>query len=331
MALTFDVCQLRPGSASFRKETTTALEKVVKTFQTTWEVIASGISDPSGVDEILAGNATGLPSVNNSVYSDPVSGQLYPYFFCTNKSVRRDPSNAYRFEVTCDYKDDSGDENPQDEQTDAENYCPVVSFSSAEQTQTAWSGSTNGSTRAITLPTGDFYDQAVLEKAGVLTVTHTQYENVFSEADFRVRIMHVNSAVYRGYDPGHALITGISWSKVRVPIAPNTTMLSNKVTYSIACVNKTYQYMDNGGLVQTDDWGWHQLRIRSGDRFLLNGGDMDSIVSNSSKFPDSIGPCFLKEDGTRHVKQGKEAPAAPIDKWQVQPNTNFGTFLRECP
>jgi hypothetical protein len=89
--------------------------------------------------------------------------------------------------------------------------------------------------------------------------------------------------------------------------------------------------MDNGGLVQTDDWGWHQLRIRSGDRFLLNGGDMDSIVSNSSKFPDSIGPCFLKEDGTRHVKQGKEAPAAPIDKWQVQPNTNFGTFLRECP
>jgi len=324
---------MRPGSASFRKESTGALERVVKTLQTTWQVTASGIADPSEVDEIQAGTAAGLPSVNNSVYSDPTTGQIFPYFFCTSKQVTRDPGNGFVFNVTCDYKDELGDETPQDPPTDPENLCPVVTFGSGEEMSTAWSGKLiPGGDGAIALPTGDLYDQAVLQRVGSLTVSHTQYENAFSEADFRARIMHVNSGDYRGYSAGHAMITGITWSKVLVPIAPSGTFLSNKVQYTISCINKTYLTMDDFGVPTTETAGHHHLRIRSGDRFLLEAGNMDSIVSNSSKHPDAIGPCFLKTDGTRHLEenQGKNASAPPIDQWEVQPRVSF-SFLRECP
>ena len=337
MALSLQVCQLRAGNASYTKEGTGALEKVVKTLQTTWEVIASGISDPSGVNELIAGSASGLPSVNNSVYVDPISGQIYPYFFCTNKTIRRDTTNAYRFEVTCSYKDESGDETPQDPPADPENLCPVVSFSSGETAQTAWSGNVerNGAASAgaaAFLPTGDSYNSAILEKVGEMIVTHSQYENAFDEDDFRDRIMSVNSTTYRGYSAGGAMITGISWGAVNIPVSGGGYYTSIKVQYTIRCVEKTYNDLDDAGAPQTRTAGHHILMVRAGDTFLQIPNDLGSRVANSSKFPDSIGPCLLKSDGTRHdnANQGGNAAAAPIDQWMVQDSISFA-FLRTCP
>lgn len=337
MALTFSVCQLRQGAATLKRESTGALEKTVKTHQTSWEVVANGISDPSEVDEVMAAQAAGLPTLGSSVYVDKQTGQVFPYFFCDSKSATRDPSNGFRFEVRVTYKDQDGDENPQTPPADAENYCPVVTFGSEEAQETAWNGDNvcpdNSLQQAILLPTGEFYDQAVVRRAGALVVTHKQYENVFSEADFRARIYHVNSAEYRGFPAGHALITGITWSKVQVPIVGNVTMPSNLVTYTINCVTTTTRTLKDDGTDVLMEIGHHAIRIREDTQYLENANDAASKVSYNTKFPNTVARCFLKTTGEKHdqAQQIPEGKVAPLDKWQVQPDENFASFLRECP
>ena len=337
MALTYEVCQLRPGSATLQRQTTGALEKTVKTHQTTWEVVANGISDPSEVDEIMAAQAPGLPTLGSSVYVDKQTGQVFPFFFCDSKSVTRDGSNAFRFEVRCTYKDQDGDEQPQDPPDDPENLCPVVTFSSEEAQETVWNADNvcpdATSQEAVLLPTGEFYDAAVVRRKGALIVTHKQYENVFSEADFRARIFHVNSALYRGYDAGHAIITGITWSKVQVPVVGNTTVASNLVTYTINCVDTQTRTIENDGTPVTMKIGHHVIRIREDTQYLEDATDAGSKVSYNLKFPNTIGRCFLQTNGEKHdqAQQIPEGTIAPLDKWKVQPDINFASFLRECP
>lgn len=337
MALTFQVCQLRQGSATLRRESTGALEKTQRTHQTSWEVIATGIADPSEVDEVMAAQATGLPSIGSSVYVDKQTGQVYPYFFCDSKSATRDPSNGYRFEVRCTYKDDSGDEDPQDPPADPENLCPVISFSSGDSQSTAWGAVLNdGSSKPFRLPTGDPYEQALTERIGVLTVSHTQYENTFNESVFQSRIMKVNSDTYRGYAAGGAMVTSINWSLVNVPISAGGFVSSYKVQYTIECLARTYKTLtDTATLpthVTTETAGHHVLRVRSSDRFLTAANDLSTVVSNVSANPDDIGPCFIKPDGTRYVNavQGTQADAPPIDRWMPQEEISF-SFLRSCP
>jgi len=336
MALTYDVCQLRPGTATLRRQSTGALERTIKTHQTTWEVIAKGIADPSEVDEVMAAQAFGLPTLGSSVYVDKQTGQVYPYFFCTSKTATRDRTNAYRFEVQCVYKDEEGDESPQDKPSDPENLCPVVTFSSEEAGETAWNGDNvcpdTPTQKAILLPTGEFYDSAVVRRKGALIVTHKQYENVFSEADFRARIFHVNTGDYRGYPGGHALITGITWSKVQVPVIGDITVASNLVTYTINCVEtSTLTLLDNGNTTSMKI-GHHAVRIREDTQYLEVANDAGSKVSYNTKFPNTIGRCFLKTTGEKHDqdKQTPEGSVAPLDKWRVQPDISF-SFLRECP
>lgn len=336
MALTFSVCQLRQGAATLRRESTGALEKTVKTHQTSWEVIASGINDPSEVDEVMAAQASGLPTLGSSVYVDKDTGQVFPYFFCDSKSATRDPSNGFRFEVRVTYKDESGEDSPQDAPADPENLCPVISFSSGDMQNTAWDAVLNGvSSKPFRLPTGDEYDQALTERMGILTVSHTQYENSFDEDDFKDRIMKVNDNTYRGYAAGGAMITAISWSRVDVPVSGGGTVSSFKVQYTIECVERSYKTLtDTATLpthVETRTAGHHELRIRASDRFLTAPNDLGTAVSNLSANPDDIGPCFVKPDGTRYPNavQGTLAQAPPIDRWMPQAEIPF-TFLRSC-
>lgn len=337
MALTFQVCQLRQGAATLRRESTGALEKTVKTHQTSWEVVANGISDPSEVDEVMAAQAAGLPTLGSSVYIDKQTGQVFPYFFCDSKSATRDPSNGYRFEVRVTYKDQDGDENPQTPPADAENYCPVVTFSSGEFQSTAWNGDNvcpdAPAQESITLPTGEFYDQAVTRKTGELVVTHKQYENVFDEDDFKARIFHVNEGDYRGYPGGHAMITGITWSKTQVPITGGITMASNLVTYTISCIEGTTKTLDDGGSAVTMKIGHHAIRIREDTQYLAVAGEPASKLSYNTRFPNTVSRCFLKSNGTKHAEAnqiGGGGLVAPLDKWLVQPKLSFA-FLRECP
>ena len=335
MALTLTVCQLRAGGASFRKETSSVFERIIKTHTTTWEVIASGITDPSDVDEVMAGSAAGLPSIGNSVYIDKETGQIFPYFFCDSKQVERDSTNAFRFEVTVGYKDELGDDDPQDRPDNAEDLCPVVTFSSGEKQQTAWNGTNttpNGQGGAILLPTGEFYEQAVTRRSGELIVNHTQYENTFNEATFRARIFHVNSGSYRGYGAGHAMITGITWQKALIPINPNTTMSSNKVSYTISCVNTVTKTLNDQGQPDPLEVGHHHLRIRQSHDYLAEANNPASKIAYNTTFPNAIGKCFLKTTGEKHDKDNQmpKASVAPLDKWLVQPKVSFG-FLRECP
>ena len=336
MALTFSVCQLRPGSANFTRKSTGALEKTIRSHQIVFEVIANGITDPSEVDEVMAGQAAGLPTVGTSVYSDKQTGQIFPYFFCDSKSVTRDLSNAFRFEVRCTYKDEE-DGDAQDTPADPEDLCPIITFSSGEVQKTAWDAYYNGTTarKAFFLPTGDKYDAPLLKRVGTLIVSHTQYENAFNELTFASRIMKTNSDIYRGYDPGHAMITSISWSAVKIPVTPSGFINTNKVSYTIECLDWEYNTLTETATqaddVSSDLAGHHELRVRSSDRFLANADDLDSIVSNVSAFPDDIGPCLIKKNGLRFPKavQGSLAEAPPVDKWLPQETTSF-SFLRSC-
>ena len=130
------------------------------------------------------------------------------------------------------------------------------------------------------------------------------------------------------------MITGITWSKVQVPITGNTTMASNLVTYTINCVETTTRtLLDNNPTPVTMKIGHHAVRIREDTQYLENQNDPASKISYNTKFPNTVARCFLKTTGEKHddAQQIPQGKVAPLDKWLVQPDVSFPLFLRECP
>lgn len=333
MAVTYEVCQLRGGGATFKKERTGALEKIIKTHTTKWSVLASGIADPSEVDEVMAGNAPGLPSLDSSVYSDKETGQIFPYFNLRKKTVRRDDSNAYRFVVDLEYSDESGEQEPQDKPDNPEDLCPQVSYSSEEKAYTLWSDYAGD---PVLLPTGNFHGEAVLGSAPVIVITHKQYENSFDVDDQRDLLFKTNSVDFAGYGPNHALITAINWQPVNVPVNdpndPDATFATNEVTYTIKCVEFPYEYLDSDSeTVETKQVGWEVIRPLIDTSFLKAANDITTRKDFVPKDGNSIGNCYIKEDGTAHqaTNQPGYGVAPPAKFYLKYPNTPFN-FLRSC-
>ena len=333
MAISYDVCQIRGGSATIGLDGTGGSASVSKTWSTEWQVYVEGVADPSAVDEVMVLNAPGLPRLGTSVYADSQSGQIFPYFSVRNKTATRDEDNAYRFVVTVEYNDESGEEESQEKPADPENIGPTTKISSGSQSATAWDDQYKV---GCILPTGTLYSQAITRQVGQINFQHTQYENNFTQAKFTDRLFKANSQTWNGFPAHHALITNISWDpNVEVPIIsdPPVTATSNRVTYTISCVDyKVLRLKDNDQSTETIRVGHGALRLLVDDHFLNDANDIKTRMSFNSLNPGAIGKAYLNEDGTLHpVQAGQKVdgklPPPPM-RWHPIQNITPFTFLR---
>lgn len=328
MPAIYTICKTRTGRASFSKANNKALEKIKKTWSVEYQVEVTGVSDPSEVDEVMVGNAPGIPSLASTIYVDPETGNIFPYFTAKNKTVERDSDNALFFKVTVEYNDETGEETNQTPPADAESIAPSLTWSVSERLETAWVDSQGN---PILLPTGTLFVQPVVRKIPVLTATITQFENVFDDDDLYDRLYHCNSATWtpgvRSWGPHKAMITDIQYESAVVPIVGDVTMNSNKVTYKIECMDYDIENLLNaGGGTETLSIGHESVRIRSDSRYL-QGGDPTKVKVALAGQHMGLTSIYLKEDGSPHAA-ADQFGVPPHSVYEVQPEINYAGFLR---
>jgi len=326
MPVTFNVCQTKTGSASFSKESNKALEKIKKTHTIEFLVEAVGASDPSGVDEIMVGNAPGIPSLATSVYQDPETGNIFPYFSAKSKEVTRLDGNGFWFKVVVKYDDETGEEQNQTPPNDPEDIPSTSTWSTGERTETAWD-TTDG--EPCLLPTRTLYSVPTVRRVPVLIGTFTQFENTFDDSDLYDRLYKCNSQPWTPdaitWAPHEALITDIKYESAVVPIAGGITMNSNKVTYTIECVSYSIKDLDDDEQIYVIKVGHEAVRIRADTRYL-DGGDPKKVKLALAGNHMGLTSVYLKKNG-EPFPAANQGGIPPHDILKLQSEKSF-SFLR---
>ena len=335
MPLSYQVNQLRGGSAELTFDASSSSPSFRKSWSTKWEVLFSGAANPLEIDEIYAGSVDGLPVLAQSVYQSAVTGLIYPYLIATSKSVSRDETNAYRFIVDVSYDDPSGDSEASAVPTDPEELEPRITWAVSSGTETAWSEADSvrsSEPRKAVLPTGTLYASPPTRRSTIFTATVQQYENSFSLAKLEQRMGLCNKDTWMGFESYQAIIDDIKWEYVKIPIVGDTFQYSYKITYTIVCKKYKVKHLKDDGSVATKTVGWETVRIRSDNMFNTVPDDPTSRILYTPKNAAAVGDVYRKEDGTPHpVALQNGTP--PMDFLRTEEEGNFkstssGGFLR---
>ena len=329
MAINYTVRQLRGGQASFSQDLGSTDPTKQITWDTTWEVLFTGLSDPSDVTEMDAGNVNGLPLLGSDVFVSPLTGFVLPFCIVNKVSCSRDTENANRFLVDIGYKNITGGQQQPGAEApaaDPQDYKPTIAWAAGGMDVTAWAEAKSSGSKACLLPTGNLYAQPCIRKVPTYTATVTQYENNFSFTALKDRMFKCNKRKWKGFGIYCAMITAIKWDYVRVPIAGGFRN-SYRVSYTIDCKDYVIQNLTDAGTVSTLTHVGHEAaRLRTDGVANTIADDPTSAKPVKPKDFDHALEVYLKTDGTVHAPANQKGPP-PVDLLELQEKIDF-SFLR---
>ncbi|QDV86913.1 hypothetical protein [Planctomycetes bacterium TBK1r] len=234
MAYTYTPHELRTGrQMSFAGKG----DSVSITWTTEYRVAveASGGDSLADVDPYNVITASGLPTVNSSIYY--FGGQVIPFVICRNKTATMDPKHLGEWKVKCSYKTFTGN------QTEAENApmappAAITNLGTAEQPslgeieKVLYEDKTPTTPQKVTLPSGAWFAEPVMERIPVLTIKLTQYESSITYQQMLDRKFKVNDDTYRTKAAGTWLIEDVEASTVSVQLSGGATTAA-LVTYTL--------------------------------------------------------------------------------------------------
>lgn len=332
MPIAYSVTKLRTDSASSnmsegqngqQKRVRSLTEEYLVSFDNT--TVDANQLDPAAV--LLLNN---VPQVGGWSYYDAIHQKFYPNFTCRETSCERDGSNAHLFRVTAGYSDESNEENGQDVPATPEGYTPTTAWQLQSFDETCYTDNQN---KGIMLPTKELYDGlSPVRKTPKLIAKIEQIESSFDEDTLVERGFKVNSNTWNGFGAGQCLITGIEYTKAKVPVSGTSGLIfttAYKVNYTIECFDNSsdYRSLEDDGSYSTNNQVKHgYMLVRAGTKYYQNAGDVRPVLFRPNKNQAVPASVFLKEDGTKHPSN-KQYGTPPIDMFVVQPEISF-SFLR---
>lgn len=327
--MAYEVCRRRPASATVTLSKQNGQDKRIRTLEEEYlvifdsETIEANIPDPASVAQL-----SGVPQVGGWSYYDAIAGVFYPNFTCRSVNIERSEDNAFIYEITASYSDESDEEGGQEPPaSDPEGYTPTVSYTLEEQEVGTWVDNQN---KPIILPTGNLYEGvSPTKKVPIVIFQIEQIENSFDQDKMAERCYVVNSSTWKGFPPDTAMITNIQYSKAQVPVGPAVPIYVNayKVIYTVKCLTAEIKKLLDNETIETER-AKHGYQLARSDIYYLKQPNDTSTKTiwepdQKSGWPSSI---YLKEDGTGHRKS-KQTGVPPIDQYCTQPRKSF-TFLR---
>lgn len=339
MSISYEVKRLRAGSGDSQLSEQNGERKVVRTLEEQYIVIIDEDSTDANVpDPVSVGKFDGVPQVGGWSYYDAVNNIYYPNFTCQSVSVERDEQNAFIYNVTASYADESNDQSGQSVQSDPENYNPTINWSLESKGVTRYNarrrriGEDVGN-QEIKLPTRNFYDGlAPVEHVPVYIATVEQIENSLDLTALGERYKKINDTSWYGFGKYQAIVDNISYENAKIPVLIGSEVVyqnAYKVKYTIKCMDHTITSIDDDGSEATLDaaWGYDLIRVDDWVMELNDDGDLvpqPIMLNENSTRPATA---YLKTDGTAHAETTQNNKPPPIDQFITQGTSDF-SFLR---
>lgn len=315
MALSWEVCRLRPSSASLTVADNKVDTKENRTWSVEYLVIAHGVTDPFQVSEIMAMRANGVPQLKKNVYVDP-DGTVFPFFSCKSKNCTRNTDNPFVFNITCEYTDPDG-EDGEDLQADPEDYSPKLTWTIKVRKKTAWSDVAG---KSYILPTGSLHKTPLIIEYPCLVARVSQIENSFSRTTLKERMLKTNTEVWQGMSAGQALVTDINYSEIQVPVIGGVAT-AYRVNYTIEENDLTIKGMKGEGAdgdekrtVIDNEINWKVARPLTDTKVVTTDANGNDVVKVANQLNRTVTNVHLDKEGELLLW-----PGSAIADWNTHP------------
>ena len=246
-------------------------------------------------------NATGLPTVNQSVYT--IDGEIVPYMVCRSKVGRRNPERLGRWDIKTMWRGTITTD-----ESDFEPMTPPATLGGISPIETARLGETEKvmyediNSKACLTPNDQFWAEPMVERIPTLVLQISQYESSLTYDQALARKLKVNDDTYRSQPRYDWLITEVEFTEVTVQLSggPTTAAL---VTYTLEHSPHLYGWKEDRALIDTvyDDSG--DLKAFADDGY---GAQSYGFVSVT----------------------GAKSATLVRDQWELQNEIDFSSFLQ---
>lgn len=305
MTITYTVTQSRKQKMSWKG----SKQELKVSFSSDYFVDVSGYTSTSEIDALNVGNATGIPVVNETIYE--VDGKILPFLVCRSKDTSPISDNLSRWIVNTKWEpvapggaSGSASMSPPANLTDI---TPIVKQDLGETEKVLWIDKNSVTPKPASItPTGNFWDEPVMERIPTLQLKISQYESSISYQTMLDRKFTVNNATYRSKAAHQWLISDVEASEVKVKLASGYVTAA-LVTYTLD--------------LSPHDYGWKRERGLF-DTQYIDGAGKKKLFVNDIPGAHSVG--YIESDGSKRADQTGEPDYI---QYQVYDETSF-SFLQ---
>jgi len=331
------VCQRRVDSGSYKQsgggsggQRKTKMSAKTKYLVVVAEKSGGPTLTQSDLNPLLIINHPSIPRIGRTCYS--FGGLVAPFLLCSNKTIDRDAENPFVFHVSADWESiefgvGGGNENgsespeeaiepkPEDEITagDLEKEI-VVSFTTSSQEfvryeSPYWNG--QGSRQSWKLPTGTPFQDPVVTKSPLITISLTQFEDDITLEKLETRSYIVNSEDWNGRGFGQWMISDIEATEVTVNLGDGevekwrlTYNIHLAPKHDIECIVTGEPKLFGGLQLQSGEFynpGWATLRplvdtfYKKEDTPPTGPPGPDYLVPNADEKTGYVEACYIYE------------------------------------
>jgi hypothetical protein len=257
-------------------------------------------------------NADGVPVVNRSVYE--VDNKIIPFVLCRSKSCRPHQDSYTRWIVEAQFESsidqDEATNNAIAKPNSLTDITPRVVPILGETQKVLYQDKSDPPQDCARTPTGNWWNDPIIERIPTLTLQITQYESYLSYENLLERKFKVNASSYRSQPPYDWLIEDLSPTEVIVPLASGNVR-AVQVTYTV--VHSPHLY------------GWKTDRALIDTMFLETGGDKSTAKSFQNKEPGARSVGFITVTG---AKRGDQSGSPEYIQYEAYDRIEFDDFLQ---
>lgn len=278
------------------------------------QVTLSGTETLASIDAYDVMTATGLPTVNRSIYQ--VNNKIIPFVICRSKTCKPINKAYTRWTVSTQFESTIKQNN------DEANNAPIAKPASiadlpvrvvpvfGETEKVIYQDKSDLEVECARTPAKNWWTEPVMEKIPTLALQITQYESYISYETLLDRKFKVNDDLYRGQARFDWLITEIEPTEVIVELASGPTQ-AVQITYTVAHSPHLY--------------GWKEDRALIDSQYLVNPGANEEIKLFQNDQPGTKSIGFITIAGEQ---RGDQTGAPDYIQYEQYDDIDFSSFLR---
>lgn len=333
------VCQRRVDSGSYKQSGggSGGQRKTKVSAKTKYLVVVAEKSGgpslaPTDLNPLLIINHPSIPRIGRTCYS--FGGLIAPFLLCSSKTIDRDAENPFVFHVSVDWEsiefgvgggggsqspEEAVEPEPEDEVTPEElDKKVVVSFTTSSQEfvryeSPYWNG--QGSRQSWKLPTGTPFQDPIVTKSPLITISITQFEDDVTLETLEQRSHVINSEEWNGRGFGQWMISDIEATEVTVNLGDGeeekwrlTYNVHLAPKHDIECIVTGEPKLFGGLQLQSGEFyspGWATLRplvdtfYKKEDTPPSGPPGPDYLVPNADEKTGYVEACYIYEETGR--------------------------------
>ena len=307
-------------SGSVSEGRSTVSQSMTRTF-----LVLTSAFNFDDVSDVEIGCLPSLPVVNRSTWVSPDGQSFMPFAVCRSKSVSRNSSNPFLFEVSCDYEtgENDGEQCALEPPTNLTDITPQVTANIGSYDRALYmdkDGTQCWQYEGTETPFG----APVMEKIPTLQLVVEQFEASVTYEQMLERSFKVNSGTYRSKDAGLWLIGAVQAVEQTVQLSGGETN-AVKVTYPISLSERFFYPPSVDATDANKTIYGHETVVPLVDTSKVDGaGDIVPNLSQSGKVVSG----YINTDGTKRDTPNADDKRPDYLRFRTFDEIDFSSFLQ---